>query len=63
MSTINIVNDESVGSLEVMFTFGEGDFARGCVGTQLLIRSGAGLMVGWSSCPIWEYHVEARPRG
>ena len=48
---INIVSDESVGSLEVMFTFGEGDLAHGCVDTQLLIRSGAGLMVGWSSCP------------
>ena len=51
MSTINIVNDESVGSLEVIFTFGEGDLARDCVDMQLLIRSGAGLMVGWSSFP------------
>ena len=49
---INIASDASVGSLEVMFTFGEGDLARGCVDTQLLIRSGAGLMVGWSSCPV-----------
>ena len=29
-----------------MFTFGEGDLARGCVGMQLLIRSGAELMPG-----------------
>ena len=38
---MNIVSDESVGPLEVMLTFGEGDFARGGVDTQLLIRSGA----------------------
>ena len=50
-STIIIVSDESGDSLEAMFTFGEGDLARGCVGTQLLIWSGAGLMVGWSSGP------------
>ena len=43
---INIVGDESVGPLEVMFTFGEGDLARGCVDTQLLIRLGAELMAG-----------------
>ena len=49
MSTINIVSEELVGSREVMFTFGEGDLARGYVDTQLLIRSGAGLMVDWSS--------------
>ena len=49
---INIVSDESIGSLEVMFTFGGADLARGCVDTQLLIRSGAGQMVGWSSCPL-----------
>ena len=30
---MNIVSDESVGSLEVMFTF-----ARCCVGTPLLVR-------------------------
>ena len=42
---MNIVSDESVGFLEVMFTFGEGDLARGCVGTQLVIRSGASLMM------------------
>ena len=48
---MNIVSDELVGSLEVMFTFSEGDLARGCVGAQLLVRSGAGLMVSWSSCP------------
>ena len=48
---INIVSDESVSSLEVIFTFGEGDLAHGCVDTQLLIRLGAGPMVGWSSCP------------
>ena len=46
MSTKNIVSDESVCSLQVMFTFGEGDLARGCVGMQLLIRSGAELMAG-----------------
>ena len=46
MNTINIVSDESVGSLEVMFTFCEGDLARGCLGTQLLIRSGVELMAG-----------------
>ena len=46
MSTMDIVSDESVGSLAVMFTFGEGDPARGCIGTQLLIRSGAELMAG-----------------
>ena len=28
----------------MVLTFGEGDLARSCVGTQLLIRSGAGLM-------------------
>ena len=50
-SMTNIVSDASVGPLEVMFTFGEGDLARGCVDTQLLIRSDAGLLVGWSSCP------------
>ena len=63
MSTINIVSDESVDSLEVTFSFGEGDLAHGCVVTRLLTRSGAGLMVGWSSCSNREYHRKARPRG
>ena len=46
MSTKNIVSDESVCSLELIFTFGEGDLARGCVGMQLLIRSSAELIAG-----------------
>ena len=37
---INIVSDESVGPLEVMFIFGEGDFARDCVGTSSTIGGG-----------------------
>ena len=40
-NTLHTVSDNSVGSLEVMFTFGAGDVARGCVDTQLLMRSGA----------------------
>ena len=44
---MSIVSDKSVGFLETMFTFGEGDLAYGCVDTQLLMPSGAGLMVGW----------------
>ena len=35
MNTINIVSDDSVGSLEVTFTFSAGDAVRGCV-----VRSG-----------------------
>ena len=46
-----------------MFTFDEDDLARDCVDTQLLIRSGAGLVVGWSSCPERKCYGEARPRG
>ena len=41
-----MASDESIDSLEVIFIFGAGDLARSCVDTQLLIRSGAWLMVG-----------------
>ena len=43
---IRIVSDDTVGSLEGMLTFGAGDLARGCIDTQLLTQSGAGLILG-----------------
>ena len=46
----------------MMFTFGEGDLARGCVDTQLLIRSGARLMVWVSPVAQNENITEKRVR-
>ena len=50
--TIKVVSGEPVGSIEVAFTFDAGDLARNCIVTQILMRSGAGVVVDWSSCPI-----------
>lgn len=50
MSAIAMVSDEYVGTREVAPTFGAGDFARGCIETQLLVLPIVGVEVGWISC-------------
>ena len=50
---VDVVSDESVGTREeVVFTFGAGDLARGCVNTQLLILPSVGLVRIWTIRPI-----------
>ena len=46
---VDVVSNESVGTREVVFTFGAGDLARGCVDTQLLILPSVGLVMVWTS--------------
>ena len=51
---MNVVRDESVGTREVAFPFCAGDFAGGCVNTQLLVLAGVRLVLFWSSGPECE---------
>ena len=52
--TVKVIRDESVGTREVAFSFCAGDFAGGCVNTQLLVLAGVRLVLRWSSGPVAE---------
>ena len=42
---VDVVADISIGTWLVVFTFGTGEFARGCLDTQLLVLQSVGLVV------------------
>ena len=46
---VDVVADKSVGTRVVVFTFGTGEFARGCLDTQLLFLQCVGLVVNRTS--------------
>ena len=54
---VDIVSDESVRTREVAFAVGVGDFARGCVNSQLLVLPGVRLVVVWTIRPIGKNEV------
>ena len=51
------MSDKPVRTREVAFAVGAGDFARGCVNSQLLVLPCVGLVVVWSIRPISKNEV------
>ena len=49
--------DKSVKTRKVTFVVGAGDFARGCVNSQLLVLPGDRLVVVWTIRPIGKNEV------
>ena len=51
-SAVDVVSDKSVRTREVAFAVGAGDFAHGCVNSQLLVLPGVGLVMVCTIHPI-----------
>ena len=54
---VDVVSDKSVRTQEVVFAVGAGDFARGCVNSQLLVLPDVGLVVVRTIRPIGKNEV------